>query len=153
MIGRRRRGFAFVLAALTSMGLIGCGANEAPGQVPGTTWPVSTPAEEGIDPAAVESLVADIEAGSCGGFRITMGKTHSCLQETDTEGSSCRSHPNMTWWWYSIRGISMGGPVTRVGAHCRSGSFRPHKRGETPTYAGVSTRPKGIGVNNQGTSY
>lgn len=33
---------------------------------PGAEWPTSTPAAEGIDPAAVESLVADIEAGTYG---------------------------------------------------------------------------------------
>ncbi len=29
-------------------------------------WPVSTPAQEGIDPAAIDALVADIEAGTYG---------------------------------------------------------------------------------------
>jgi CubicO group peptidase (beta-lactamase class C family) len=33
---------------------------------PGQTWPTSTPAAEGIDPEAIESLVSDIESGEYG---------------------------------------------------------------------------------------
>ncbi len=33
---------------------------------PGRTWPVSTPEAEGIDPAAIDSLVADIGKGEYG---------------------------------------------------------------------------------------
>ena len=66
MIGHRRRGFVFVLVVLTSVGQFSCGANEALGQQSAPTWPVSTPAEEGIDPAAIDSLVADIVAGNYG---------------------------------------------------------------------------------------
>lgn len=33
---------------------------------PGARWDASTPAEEGIDPAAIDSLIADIEAGRYG---------------------------------------------------------------------------------------
>jgi hypothetical protein len=33
---------------------------------PGQTWPVSTPEAEGIDPAAIDSLVADIGKGEYG---------------------------------------------------------------------------------------
>ncbi len=33
---------------------------------PGETWPVSTPANEGFDPSAIDSLIADIDAGRYG---------------------------------------------------------------------------------------
>jgi CubicO group peptidase (beta-lactamase class C family) len=35
---------------------------------PDSAWPVSTPAQEGIDPKAIDSLVADVEAGRYGLF-------------------------------------------------------------------------------------
>ncbi len=40
--------------------------NSASPAWPGDEWPVSAPAAEGLDPAAVASLVADIDAGSYG---------------------------------------------------------------------------------------
>jgi CubicO group peptidase (beta-lactamase class C family) len=68
-----------VLLSLVSLAV--CGAEQAQSQAsshsgqagsthgeiwPGETWPVSTPAAEGIDREAIESLVADIEAGEYG---------------------------------------------------------------------------------------
>ena len=41
-------------------------ANETGGPWPGAEWPVSTPAAEGIDPDAIDALVADIDAGKYG---------------------------------------------------------------------------------------
>jgi CubicO group peptidase (beta-lactamase class C family) len=49
--------------------LPGCGPDTVPPQAPVEAeweWPVSTPAQEGIDPAAVDALVADIEGGDYG---------------------------------------------------------------------------------------
>ena len=46
-----------------------CGPGESWSQEvvrPGAAWPVSTPAQEGIDPAAIDALVADIESGEYG---------------------------------------------------------------------------------------
>ena len=53
----------------------GCSPPDLPSASPGTSeavawpgpeWPVSTPAAEGVDPAAIEALVRDIDAGSYG---------------------------------------------------------------------------------------
>ena len=46
----------------------GCGSdNPGAGTVwPDVEWPVSTPEAEGVDPAAIDSLVADIDAGRYG---------------------------------------------------------------------------------------
>ncbi|MFG1691616.1 serine hydrolase domain-containing protein [Gemmatimonadota bacterium] len=60
-----------VVAALAGVGLLGCGTQGvATGATdvtwPGVEWPVSTPEAEGVDPATIESLVADIEAGQYG---------------------------------------------------------------------------------------
>ncbi len=58
-----------VAGALTLM--LGCAA-DSDGEVlaqivwPGDEWPISTPAEQGLDPAAIDSLVADLEAGMYG---------------------------------------------------------------------------------------
>lgn len=41
-------------------------AQQAAFEWPGDSWPVSTPADEGIDPAAIDSLHADIQAGAYG---------------------------------------------------------------------------------------
>ena len=48
-----------------------CRAPDAPSQQPatqwpGAQWPVSTPEAEGLDPAAIDSLLADIDAGRYG---------------------------------------------------------------------------------------
>ncbi|MCY4398828.1 MAG: serine hydrolase [Gemmatimonadetes bacterium] len=43
----------------------GSGASDEPGW-PGEEWPVSTPEAEGVDPAAIDALVADIDAGRYG---------------------------------------------------------------------------------------
>ena len=45
--------------------LSGCAASAGPGW-PGEAWPVSTAAAEGVDPAAIDSLIADIDAGRYG---------------------------------------------------------------------------------------
>ena len=65
-MARRIRGlhgipFYVVLAA-------GCVAADRSGRPawPDTEWPVSTPEAEGVDPAAIDSLVADIDAGRYG---------------------------------------------------------------------------------------
>lgn len=55
-----------VLTLLVLALLAGCGAGQSGNPWPGETWPTSTPAEQGIDPEAVESLVADIESGEYG---------------------------------------------------------------------------------------
>jgi CubicO group peptidase (beta-lactamase class C family) len=63
-----------MVIVLVSAGLFGCGApevatvEESVAEVgwPGAEWPVSTLEAEGIDPAAIEALVADIEAGRYG---------------------------------------------------------------------------------------
>ena len=52
---------ALILLLLTL--LTGCGSAQTGNPWPSETWPVSTPEEQGIDPEAVESLVADIESG------------------------------------------------------------------------------------------
>jgi CubicO group peptidase (beta-lactamase class C family) len=52
-----------VLALVLRTG--GAAAQSAPGW-PGDMWPTSTPEAEGIDPSAIDSLVADIEAGEYG---------------------------------------------------------------------------------------
>jgi len=66
MIDRSRTGLVFAFALLISAGVAGCGSSRTAGQQSALPWPVSTPAAEGIDPAAIESLVADIEAGRYG---------------------------------------------------------------------------------------
>ncbi|MCK5652258.1 MAG: serine hydrolase, partial [Gemmatimonadetes bacterium] len=60
-----------VAVILMSAGLLGCGSpGVATGTAgvtwPGAEWPVSTPAAEGIDPAAIDSLVADLTGGQYG---------------------------------------------------------------------------------------
>lgn len=68
----QRVGFGRVVAViLMSAGLVSCGSQGvATGTAgvtwPGVEWPVSTPAAEGIDPAAIDSLVADIADGQYG---------------------------------------------------------------------------------------
>ena len=50
------------------LALAGCTPNietDGPGW-PGETWPVSTAEAEGVDPAAIDSLIADIDAGRYG---------------------------------------------------------------------------------------
>lgn len=59
----RRIGQLAVAVAVLSGGAWAQSA--APGW-PGETWPVSTPEAEGLDPDAIASLVADIEAGGYG---------------------------------------------------------------------------------------
>lgn len=56
---------------LLSLHLMGCGAESSSpvvsdGSYPGETWPVSTPEAEGIDPAAIDEIHADMEAGKYG---------------------------------------------------------------------------------------
>ena len=48
--------------------LSGCGSGQTDSAYvwPGDEWPTSTPAAQGIDPAAIDALVADIEAGEYG---------------------------------------------------------------------------------------
>jgi CubicO group peptidase (beta-lactamase class C family) len=46
--------------------LAGCGGQSADTVWPGEVWPVSTPAAEGIDPSAIDSLVMDLESGEYG---------------------------------------------------------------------------------------
>jgi len=59
---RTREGLALLCLALLACG----GAQQAGHPWPGETWPTSTPAAEGIDPEAIDSLVADIESGEYG---------------------------------------------------------------------------------------
>ena len=64
---RGRDGLALLSLAL----LVVCGADQAGSQAPetswpGETWPTSTPATEGIDPEAIDALVADIGSGEYG---------------------------------------------------------------------------------------
>ena len=54
------------LALLSLLLLVGSGAKQAGNPWPGETWPTSTPAAEGIDPAAIDALVADLESGEYG---------------------------------------------------------------------------------------
>ncbi|MCH7562898.1 MAG: serine hydrolase [Gemmatimonadetes bacterium] len=62
------------VTALPSLAILsGCGVGQADPAAegaskpwPGETWPTSTPAAQGIDAAAIDSLVADIEAGEYG---------------------------------------------------------------------------------------
>jgi CubicO group peptidase (beta-lactamase class C family) len=70
---RRGEKCGFRLPALLVVSLaliqIACGSRALPGQEmvwPNEDWPVSTPAQEGIDPAAIDALVADIEGGEYG---------------------------------------------------------------------------------------
>ena len=60
-------------AALVTAGLVACApdaqstaAGTGEPVWPGEEWPVSTPEAEGLDPAAIDSLVADIDAGRFG---------------------------------------------------------------------------------------
>lgn len=60
-----------VLAALAAANVLlpARASGQAPGGPevwPGAEWPVSTPEAEGVDPGAVDSLLADIEAGRYG---------------------------------------------------------------------------------------
>ena len=61
---------SFVPALLTLALLAGCGADQADPRTgnpwPGEAWPTSTPAAQGIDPTAIDSLVANIESGEYG---------------------------------------------------------------------------------------
>jgi len=66
MTSRRIHFLILSLVFLVSAGLYGCGTSEASYQEPGQAWPDSTPEAEGINPAAIEALVADIEAGRYG---------------------------------------------------------------------------------------
>jgi CubicO group peptidase (beta-lactamase class C family) len=66
----RRPGLPVVLW-LASCTLVGTACSPAiPAQEqlgwPGEAWPIAAPADVGIDPSAIESLVADIEAGTYG---------------------------------------------------------------------------------------
>ena len=54
------------LALLSLVLLADCGAEQAGNPWPGETWATSTPAAQGIDPAAIESLVTDLESGEYG---------------------------------------------------------------------------------------
>ena len=54
------------LLLLSLVLLTGAGARQAGSPWPGETWPTSTPAAEGIDPAAIDALVADLESGEYG---------------------------------------------------------------------------------------
>ena len=67
---RAPRGLAFAVVAIVA----GCTSGNEPASTPsqagdpwpGDQWAVSTPLAEGIDPAAVDALVADIEGGRYG---------------------------------------------------------------------------------------
>ncbi len=58
---KTRAHLGVVLAALAA-----CAPEPARPGWPGDAWPVSSPAAEGVDPAAIEALVADIDAGRYG---------------------------------------------------------------------------------------
>ncbi|MHC4993063.1 MAG: serine hydrolase domain-containing protein [Planctomycetota bacterium] len=58
------RAFRFIVA-LVLLGLA-CAARAQESVWPGESWPVSSAAEEGVDPAAIAALTADIEAGKYG---------------------------------------------------------------------------------------
>ncbi len=62
---------AVMTIALAGVGLTGCPRQETVTDTPsvawpGADWPISTPEAEGIDPAAIDSLVDDMEAGRFG---------------------------------------------------------------------------------------
>ncbi len=59
---------SFGLTILMLALLSGCGSGQTDSAYvwPGDEWPTSTPAAQGIDPAAIDALVADIEAGEYG---------------------------------------------------------------------------------------
>lgn len=57
----RRLGFVASLIALTA-----CAPPPGAPGWPGESWPVSTAEAEGVDPAAIDSLIADIDAGRYG---------------------------------------------------------------------------------------
>jgi len=64
-----RFGLPLFLVVSTALLQTACGTAQGPSQGsawPEDEWPVSTPAQEGIDPAAIDALVADIEAGTYG---------------------------------------------------------------------------------------
>ena len=66
---RRRTGAGLIFGVAVLLLQPGCGGQALPQQGlgwPGEDWPASTPAQEGIDPAAIDALVADIEAGTYG---------------------------------------------------------------------------------------
>lgn len=74
---RAQAGLLAVVAVLAAASLVAPASAQAPpggpdmGPAgsdvwPGAEWPVSTPEAEGVDPAAVDSLLADIEAGRYG---------------------------------------------------------------------------------------
>ena len=69
MMIRRTAAKGLLLCAVSAFSLSTCAGDgfsqTAPGW-PGEEWPVSTPAEVGIDPEAIDALVADIEAGTYG---------------------------------------------------------------------------------------
>ena len=68
-MNRRRAKVSLGFLAATLLLQAGCGGGALPHEGPEwpeEEWPVSTPAEEGIDPAAIDALVADIEAGTYG---------------------------------------------------------------------------------------
>ncbi len=66
---RRVAAKALVLSTFFAFSLSGCAANGSPQTGPGwpgEEWPTATSSEVGIDPEAIEALVADIEAGTYG---------------------------------------------------------------------------------------
>ena len=72
VLGERHVPWLFAVALLWSPVAWGCApgafpdAGEASPPWPGEEWPVSTPEAEGVDPAEIDSLVADIDAGRYG---------------------------------------------------------------------------------------
>jgi CubicO group peptidase (beta-lactamase class C family) len=60
------RAFSRQSAALLAVTLLACQPTNETLQFPGDVWPVSTPEAEGIDPAAVDAIHADILAGRYG---------------------------------------------------------------------------------------
>ncbi|WP_428276445.1 serine hydrolase domain-containing protein [Candidatus Palauibacter sp.] len=55
-----------VVLPSTLIVLAACAPQSTASGWPGETWPVSTPAAEGVDPVAIDSLIADIDAGRYG---------------------------------------------------------------------------------------
>jgi len=63
------RGVFLAAVTVTALFQLGCEPGTSSSQElgwPEAEWPVSTPAQEGIDPAAIDALVNDIEAGTYG---------------------------------------------------------------------------------------
>ena len=58
--------FGPTLLMLALLSSCGAGQTDSAYRWPGKEWPTSTPAAQGIDPAAIDSLVADIEGGEYG---------------------------------------------------------------------------------------